>query len=429
MTDPTPAPALAPAPFTFRSEAHAGRARAGVFTTPHGPVLTPAFMAVGTLGTVKGLDPEDLRGAGCGMILANAYHLHLRPGDPLVRELGGLHRFMAWDGPILTDSGGFQVFSLEGLRRVDEDGVEFRSHIDGSARRFTPESVMQIERNLGADVVMQFDHVPPGQSDEPTARDAMERSLRWLARCRREYERLGREDLDAPTPRQALFPIVQGGIHASLRRASVAGVLGEGEWSGFGVGGLSVGEAKPDMYAMLDEVDDVLPGDRPRYLMGVGYPEDLLEGVRRGVDLFDCVFPTRMGRTGNALTRDGRINLRNARHRTDPGPIDPDCDCSACRRFSRGYVRHLVQANEMLGLRLLSLHNVHFLVRLMADARARLFDGTFDGWSAEWLARYLAGEQARGAVARPVLPHGARVPAAAKAATRRAEGRQSRAPG
>jgi queuine tRNA-ribosyltransferase len=213
------------ADFGFGVEAAADRARAGVFATPHGPVLTPAFMAVGTLGTVKGLDPDDLRGAGCGMILGNAYHLHLRPGDALVRELGGLHRFMAWDGPILTDSGGFQVFSLEGMRRVDEDGVDFRSHVTGAPLRLTPEGVMQIERNLGADVVMQFDHVPPGQSDEAAARDAMERSLRWLARCRREYERLAAEDPGAPTPRQALFPIVQGGIHAGLRRASVAGVL------------------------------------------------------------------------------------------------------------------------------------------------------------------------------------------------------------
>jgi queuine tRNA-ribosyltransferase len=417
-TTPTP-------PFGFTVGSTEGRARAGTFATPHGPVQTPAFMAVGTLGTVKGLDPDDLRAAGCGMILGNAYHLHLRPGDALVRRLGGLHRFMAWDGPVLTDSGGFQVFSLEGMRRVDEDGVEFRSHIDGSARRFTPELVMQIERNLGADVVMQFDHVPPGQSDEPTARDAMERSLRWLARCRAEHGRLAREDADAPTPAQALFPIVQGGIHAALRRASVAGVLAEGEWAGFGVGGLSVGEAKPDMYAMLDEVDAALPVDRPRYLMGVGYPEDLIEGVRRGVDLFDCVFPTRMGRTGNALTRDGRINLRNARHREAAGPLDAECDCAACRRFSRAYVRHLVLANEMLGLRLLSLHNVHFLVRLVADARARVADGTFGAWSAAWLERYLAGERARGAVARPVLPHGARVPAAAKAATRRADARRA----
>ena len=402
--------------FAFAVAAERGAARAGVFDTPHGPVRTPAFMAVGTLGTVKGLDPDDLRAAGCGMILANAYHLHLRPGDALVRDLGGLHRFMAWDGPILTDSGGFQVFSLEGMRRVDEDGVSFRNHLTGAALRLTPEDVMRVERNLGADVVMQFDHVAPGQSAFAASEDAMERSLRWLARCQAEHARLAAEDAQAPTPVQALFPIVQGGVHAELRRRSARAINAAGDWAGVAVGGLSVGEPKPDMYAMLEVCDAELPRDRPRYLMGVGYPEDLLEGVRRGVDLFDCVFPTRMGRTGNALTRDGRINLRNARHRADPGPLDPECDCGACTRFSRAYVQHLVKANEMLGLKLLSLHNVHFLVRLVAEARARLLDGSFDGWSAEWLARYLAGERARGAVARPVLPHGARVPRAARAA-------------
>jgi queuine tRNA-ribosyltransferase len=363
-------------------------------------------MAVGTLGTVKGLDPDDLRAMGASMILANAYHLHLRPGDTLVRQLGGLHRFMAWDGPILTDSGGFQVFSLEGLRTIDEEGVSFRSHIDGSARRFTPEVVMRIERNLGADVIMQFDHVPAGQSDPDTARDAMERSIRWLARCLREHDRLRREDEPAPTAEQVLFPIVQGGIHAELRRESAAAIRDMADWVGFGVGGLSVGESKPDMYAMLETVDDALPTDRPRYLMGVGYPEDLVEGVRRGVDLFDCVAPTRMGRNGAALTRDGRINLRNARWREDERPVDEECDCAACRRFSRAYVRHLVMADEMLGLRLLSLHNVHFLVALMREARRSLADGSFDGWSARWLDRYLAGERARGASApRPVRPH------------------------
>jgi queuine tRNA-ribosyltransferase len=382
-----------------------GRARTGTFVTPHGAVQTPTFMAVGTLATVKSLDPDDLRALGATMILSNAYHLHLRPGDDLVRQMGGLHRFMGWDGPILTDSGGFQVFSLEGLRTIDEDGVEFRSHIDGSRRRFTPESVMRIERNLGADVVMQFDHVAPGQSERSVASDAMERSLRWLARCRAEHARLHAEDRDAPTPEQALFPIVQGGIHAELRQASARGIRDMGDWVGNGIGGLSVGESKPDMYAMLDVVDDELPRDRPRYLMGVGYPEDLVEGVRRGVDLFDCVAPTRMGRNGAALTKDGRINLKNARHRADPGPLDEGCDCATCRRFSRAYVRHLVTADEMLGLRLLSLHNVHFLVALMRDARAAIADGSFDAWSAAWLDRYLAGERARGAVARPVLPH------------------------
>ncbi|HZF67571.1 MAG TPA: tRNA guanosine(34) transglycosylase Tgt [Gemmatirosa sp.] len=411
-------PAAGGAPFRFTVDAERGAARAARFETPHGVVETPAFMAVGTLATVKGLDPVDLQAMGAQMILANAYHLHLRPTDALVRELGGLHRFMAWDGPILTDSGGFQVFSLAGLRRIDEDGVDFQSHVDGSWRRFTAERVMRIERNLGADVVMQFDHVPPGQSPAAEARDAMERSLRWLARCRAEHARLAVEDPAAPTPVQALFPIVQGGIHAELRRESARAITAMGDWPGFGIGGLSVGEAKPDMYAMLDVVDPELPRDRPRYLMGVGYPEDLLEGVRRGVDLFDCVAPTRMGRNGAALTRDGRLNLRNARHRADPGPLDAECGCVACTRFSRAYVSHLVRTDEMLGLRLLSLHNVHFLVALMHEARTRLLDDTFDGWCAGWLARYLAGERARGAVARPVLPHPPRKPgSAARAAS------------
>jgi len=368
--------------FAFLIEHVEDRARAGVFSTPHGAVQTPAFMAVGTLATVKALDPEDLRQLGAQMILANAYHLHLRPGDELVRELGGLHRFMGWDGPILTDSGGFQVFSLEGLRKVSEDGVTFRSHIDGSSRFFSPESVMAIERNLGADVVMQFDHVIPGQSEEAPAREASERSLRWLRRCLDEFGRLER-----PRP-QALFPIVQGGIHAHLRREAASAIVSMNDWVGYGIGGLSVGEPKPDMYAMLDVVDDALPTDRPRYLMGVGFPEDLVEGVRRGVDLFDCVAPTRMGRNGTAFTSQGRLNIKRAELRTDPRPLDDACDCSTCRRFSRAYVRHLFAADEMLGPRLLSVHNVHFLVALMRDARAALRDGGFDAWSREWLARH-----------------------------------------
>jgi queuine tRNA-ribosyltransferase len=372
--------------FDFTLQHTVGRARAGVFTTPHGTIETPAFMAVGTLATVKGLDPEDLEAMGAQMILSNAYHLHLRPGDELVRDLGGLHQFMQWKGPILTDSGGFQVFSLEGLRTIDEDGVDFRSHIDGSTHRFTPERVMQIERNLGADVVMQFDHVVPGQSDATVARDAMERSVRWLGRCLAEFERLGHG-----TPvSQALFPIVQGGIHASLRQESARAIRGLHDWHGYGIGGLSVGEAKPDMYAMIEVVDAELPGHRPRYLMGVGFPEDLVEGVRRGVDLFDCVAPTRMGRNGAAFTADGRLNMRRSSLRTDPRPIDAACGCSTCRRFSRAYLRHLVVSDEMLGLRLLSLHNVHFLIDLMRQARATLQAGTFDAWSADWLARYHA---------------------------------------
>jgi queuine tRNA-ribosyltransferase len=367
--------------FEFEQQAHQGRARAASFSTPHGTVETPTFMAVGTLATVKALDPAELEAMGAQMILANAYHLHLRPGDDLVRDFGGLHSFMGWSRPILTDSGGFQVFSLATLRTVDEDGVEFRSHIDGSKRRFTPEGVMRIERNLGADVIMQFDHVIPGQSDVAVARDASERSLRWLARCVAELARIDARG-------QALFPIVQGGIHEQLRREAVQAILQQGDWAGFGIGGLSVGEEKADMYRILEAVDDVLPQDRPRYLMGVGFPEDLVEGVRRGVDLFDCVAPTRMGRNGAAFTSDGRLNIKRAEFRTDPRPLDESCDCSACRRFTRAYIRHLFLADEILGHRLLSLHNVHFLVRLMRVAREAIRAGTFDAWSTEWLSRY-----------------------------------------
>jgi queuine tRNA-ribosyltransferase len=373
--------------FTFTIHHRDGRARASTFSTPHGDVETPVFMPVGTLATVKALDPDDLTRAGASMLLANAYHLHLRPGDDIVRAMGGLHRFMHWTAPILTDSGGFQVFSLETLRTITEDGVEFRSHVNGAKKFFTPESVIRIERALGADVVMQFDHVIPGQSDEHTARDAMERSIRWLRRCLDEFVTLASPEDAAPHP-QALFPIVQGGIHPHLRRESIAQITEMHDWPGIGIGGLSVGEAKPAMYEMLDVVDDALPTDRPRYLMGVGFPEDLIEGIRRGVDLFDCVAPTRMGRTGAVFTHTGRVNVKRAEFRTDPGPIDPECDCPTCTRFSRAYLRHLFVTEELLGLRLLSLHNVHFLIRLVRTAREQIAAGTFDRWSTEWLARY-----------------------------------------
>ncbi len=375
--------------FRFETTHREGSARSGRFTTPHGVMETPQFMPVGTLASVKALDPDDLTRLGATMILANAYHLHLRPGSDTVRALGGLHQFMQWHGPILTDSGGFQVFSLEGLRTISEHGVDFRSHFDGSLHQFTPESVMRLERDLGADVIMQFDHVVPGQSDEPSAREAMERSIRWLERCRTEFRRLLIDDPHAPTPDQALFPIVQGGIHASLRRESARAICDMDQWTGIGIGGLSVGEAKPDMYAMLEVVDSELPTDRPRYLMGVGFPEDLVEGVARGVDLFDCVAPTRMGRTGAFFTRDGRRNIKNSTFRLDPAPLDAECDCAACARFSRAYMRHLFVTEEILGLRLLSLHNVHFLVALMREARSALAVGTFASWSRAWLARYL----------------------------------------
>ncbi|MDO8501257.1 MAG: tRNA guanosine(34) transglycosylase Tgt [Gemmatimonadaceae bacterium] len=373
--------------FSFSLQSRAGSARAGVFMTPHGPVETPAFLPVGTLATVKSLDPDDLTAMGATMILSNAYHLHLRPGDDIVRDMGGLHRFMHWNGPILTDSGGFQVFSLAGLRKVAEEGVEFQSHIDGSRRFFSPESVMRIERNLGADVIMQFDHVIPGQSEELPARDASERSVRWLARCLAEFEKLDAED-EITRGSQALFPIVQGGIHAHLRREAATAITSMHDWAGFGIGGLSVGESKPAMYEMLEVVNDALNTERPRYLMGVGFPEDIIEGIRRGVDLFDCVAPTRMGRNGTAFTPDGRINIKRSEFRTDPRPLDPSCDCAACARFSRAYIRHLFVSDEILGLRLLSLHNVHFLLSLARTARQAITTDSIDAWSTEWLARY-----------------------------------------
>ena len=341
-------------------------------------------MPVGTLATVKALDPDDLHAMKATMILSNAYHLHLRPGDELVKEMGGLHEFMKWSGPILTDSGGFQVFSLAGLRKVSEEGVEFQSHIDGSRRFFTPESVMQIERNLGADVIMQFDHVIPGQSDEATARDASERSIRWLQRCLAAFK----STAEASAEKQALFPIVQGGIHQNLRLEASASIQEMNDWIGFAIGGLSVGEAKPAMYEMLEVVDDALGEHKPRYLMGVGFPEDIVEGIRRGVDLFDCVAPTRMGRNGAAFTATGRINIKNAEYRTDRRPLDESCDCAACTRFTRAYIRHLFVADEILGLRLLSLHNVHFLLALARAARQAILDDSLDAWSGEWLDRY-----------------------------------------
>jgi queuine tRNA-ribosyltransferase len=295
--------------------------------------------------------------------------------------MGGLHKFMHWKGPILTDSGGFQVFSLEGLRKVSEEGVEFQSHLDGSRRFFTPETVMGIERNLGADVIMQFDHVIPGQSDESTARDASERSIRWLKRC---LDAFGHDPDDV----QALFPIVQGGIHSHLRREAAAAIQSMNSWIGYGIGGLSVGESKPAMYEMLEIVDDALDTTKPRYLMGVGFPEDVVEGIRRGVDLFDCVAPTRMGRNGAVFTADGRLNIKRAEYRNDPRPLDETCDCATCTRFTRAYVRHLFVADEILGLRLLSLHNVHFLLSLARSARQAVLTGSLDTWSTDWLTRY-----------------------------------------
>lgn len=369
---------------SFELTATHGAARAGTLTLPHGTVETPAFMPVGTHGAVRGLHPDEIRRAGAQIILGNAYHLHIRPGEAVVRAMGGLHAFTTWDRPMLTDSGGFQVFSLEGLRRIDEDGVTFTSHVDGSLHTLTPESSMEIQWALGADIAMQFDHVVPGQADWALAEEGMERSLRWLERCRIRHDELRAGD----PGRQLLWPIVQGGTHAELRRRSIDGILERGPWTGIAIGGLSVGEPKPVMHRVLEELEPVLPGTVPRYLMGVGFPEDILEGIARGVDLFDCVAATRNGRHGTAWTSEGRVNVRAAANRTSSAPLDPACDCETCTTFTRAYLRHLFVVEEMLGLRLVSIHNIRVLIRLGEQARAAILDGTFDGWSREWLRRY-----------------------------------------
>jgi queuine tRNA-ribosyltransferase len=376
--------------FDFELTATDGPARAGRWHLPHGTVETPCFMPVGTNGTVRALAPSDLAEIGATLILGNTYHLHLRPGEDVIARLGGLHRFMGWTGPILTDSGGFQVFSLEGLRKVSDDGVEFRSHIDGSTRFLTPERVMEIEWALGPDVAMAFDHVLPGQSTHADQQDALARTLRWLARCRARHA-----ELSAGTPdRQTLVPIIQGGTFTDLRRASLEGILSLGAWRAVAIGGLSVGEPKEAMRAVLADLQTVLPPSLPRYLMGVGFPEDVVASIGLGMDLADCVAPTRMGRNGTAFTDDGPLNIRNARFREDAAPLDALCDCETCRTFSRGYLRHLFAAEELLGLRLLSLHNVRYLIRLAGRAREAITTGRFAGWSADWMARYSSREQA-----------------------------------
>jgi queuine tRNA-ribosyltransferase len=369
--------------FEFAIHATSGAARAGTLSLPHGEVETPAFMPVGTHGVVRGLSASDVRRTGARIILGNTYHLHLRPGEALIRGMGGLHRFTTWDRPMLTDSGGFQVFSLQGLRRIAEDGVTFQSHVDGTTRTLTPERAMEIQRDLGADIAMAFDHVVPGQTSHDLAREGMEQTLRWLERCRSRHAELS---ADAPSP-QTMWPIVQGGIHHDLRLRSLEGTLERGPWTGIAVGGLSVGESKPVMHRVLELLEPGLPKEIPRYLMGVGFPADLLEGIARGVDLFDCVAATRNGRHGTAWLPTGRVNVRGAKLKGSNEPLDPECDCETCTTYPRGYLRHLFVVEDILGLRLVSIHNVRFLVRLGEQARARILDGTFDGWRREWLAR------------------------------------------
>ncbi len=393
MRDTTDARKSTSPDFAFHKLSTSGGARTGSFHTPHGTVNTPAFMPVATQGTIKGLSVDEVEAAGGQMMLSNAYHLYLRPGDNAVRKLGGLHAFTRWRGPMLTDSGGFQVFSLAKFRTVAENGVTFRSHIDGSLHEYTPESVMRVQRNIGADVIMQLDELVAGATEHSDTDKAMQRSLRWLDRCRIELARLESERpiADAQADAQALFPIVQGGVYDDLRRSSISGILDSGDWKGIAVGGLSVGEPKPEMYRTLDVCNELLPGDKPRYLMGVGFPEDLIEGVRRGVDLFDCVVPTRMGRHGTAFTPDGTRQIRRSSYRMDTSPLVDGCLCPACTRYDRAYLRHLFAAGEMLGLRLLSLHNLTFLLQIMSDARDAIGSDTFETWSSNWLTRYRDG--------------------------------------
>jgi queuine tRNA-ribosyltransferase len=362
--------------FEFDILARQGRARAGTFHTPHGDLLTPVFAPVGTQATVKTLTPAQLDELGATLVLANTYHLYLRPGDELVAGLGGLHAFMQWPHPMLTDSGGYQVFSLAQSRKVDADGVTFKSHVDGSIHRFTPEKSIAIQENLGADIIMAFD-----ECTDPYQRSyneqAVQRTHAWAERCLAAHRR----------PDQALFGILQGGVFPDLRSDS-ARFIASLDFHGHAIGGLSVGETKSETYAMLDLVDEILPPSKPRYLMGVGTPEDLLEGIRRGVDIFDCVLPTRLARHHAAFSSDGRLNLMNAGFARDPLPIDAACDCYTCRHFSRAYLRHLISAKELLAGTLLSIHNLHALVNLVQDVRAMLVDGTLEDRLPELLIKW-----------------------------------------
>lgn len=364
--------------FDFEIIKTQGRARAGIIHTPHGDIPTPVFAPVGTQATVKAVPPRDLLEIGATLVLANTYHLRLRPGDELIRDLGGLHRFMAWPGPILTDSGGFQVFSLAEINRIDDEGVTFRSHLDGSKHRLTPESAMQIQENLGADIIMCFDQCP-----KPTERDEVERAVArtsdWAARCRETHS-------DDTT--QALFGIVQGGIFEDLRAQS-SNFLRQLDFPGYAIGGLAVGETKADMYSTLDFTIPMLPADKPRYLMGVGEPDDLAQSINLGVDIFDCVIPTRLARHGAAMTRAGRVNMRNASLATDANPVETGCQCYCCQHFSRAYIRHLLKADEILGAYLLSIHNIHFLIRHVETMRYAILQGDLEAYVEGFIQQYL----------------------------------------
>jgi len=363
---------------SFEVVATDGAARYGRLTTGHGVVETPVFMPVGTRGAVRSLAPDDLRAAGAQLVLANTYHLFLRPGHELIRTLGGLHRFMGWEGPLLTDSGGFQVWSLAKLRRITEEGVAFRSPIDGTSHFFSPELAIEIQRALGADVIHPLDECLAYPATHEATERSLELTLRWAARSKAVH---------VTAPAQALFGIVQGGTHEDLRRRAVSATVALG-FDGYAIGGMAVGEPKPSMYDLTELVAGLLPAGAPRYLMGVGKPEDLVEAVARGVDMFDCVLPTRNARNGQCFTADGPLTLKQARYAKDASPLDPECACYACRTFSRAYLRHLFMADELVAYRLLSLHNVHFFLWLMRELRAAIVARAFEPFKARFSARY-----------------------------------------
>lgn len=368
--------------FAMEVQATDGMARAGVLQTAHGPIQTPVFMPVGTAGTVKAMTPAAVKQTGATIILGNTYHLMLRPGSELVQEMGGLHRFMNWPGPILTDSGGFQVMSLAGLRKLDADGVTFRSHVDGAHVRLTPESSTLIQDQLDATITMAFDECTPWPATEQQARESMELSMRWAERCRTAFR---------ARPGYGQFGIVQGGTFESLRLQS-AGTLTDIGFDGYAVGGLAVGEGQAEMFRTLDFTTPALPKDRPRYLMGVGKPDDLVGAVQRGVDMFDCVAPTRSGRNGQAFTRRGTVNLRNSRHRDDPRPLDETCPCPACQDHSRAYLHHLIKAKEILAAMLLTWHNLTYYQALMQQMRTAILQGRMDDMAAAFAEEQAAGD-------------------------------------
>ncbi len=357
-------------------------ARAGVFHTPHGDIETPVYMPVGTQATVKGMFPRDLKDAGSQIILANTYHLYMRPGDELIKKAGGLHKFMNWDRPILTDSGGFQVFSLTSLNKIRDEGVTFSSHVDGSKHLFTPEKAMQIQENLGSDIIMAFDQCSEYGYDWKQAKQAMERTSSWLERCYAYHK----------DPKQALFPIIQGNFYKDLRLESLNRCLPYVK-HGIAIGGLSVGEPKPLMYETLDLLQEKMPTDVPRYLMGVGSPDCLIEGVMRGVDMFDCVLATRIARNGTAMTSHGKVVVRNGKYKEDFTPLDDECDCYCCKNYTKAYLRHLVNVDEMLGAMLLSMHNITFLHKLMRGLREAIFGGYVREFAAEFYQKYGENEQ------------------------------------